>query len=143
MQRERVLCRLGGPFLDSARYLIQGVTVLGRIFVSQFLKATKRKHWRPQSPIICSSQSTDLSSVSTAWSPSLSCRSLCSRFFVSCVFQYPVPPGPDTQGRTDQYISTWLKTQPRDKVRSDLKVVKRSLTISILVRLQAKVRKGG
>ncbi|XP_042058432.1 protein tas-like [Salvia splendens] len=29
---------------------------------------------------------------------------------------YPIPPREETQGRTDLYISSWLKTQPRDKV---------------------------
>ncbi|KAH6778045.1 oxidoreductase superfamily protein [Perilla frutescens var. hirtella] len=29
---------------------------------------------------------------------------------------YPVPPQEETQGRTDLYIASWLKTQPRDKV---------------------------
>ncbi|KAJ4722723.1 Oxidoreductase Tas aldo/keto reductase family protein [Melia azedarach] len=29
---------------------------------------------------------------------------------------YPVPMKKETQGRTDLYISTWLKSQPRDKV---------------------------
>ncbi|XP_057783500.1 uncharacterized protein LOC131001202 [Salvia miltiorrhiza] len=29
---------------------------------------------------------------------------------------YPIPPREETQGRTDLYISNWLKTQPRDKV---------------------------
>ncbi|KAJ7526049.1 hypothetical protein O6H91_17G079400 [Diphasiastrum complanatum] len=29
---------------------------------------------------------------------------------------YPVPPSKETQGRTDQYIASWLKERPRDKV---------------------------
>eukprot|EP00252_Welwitschia_mirabilis_P022366 TRINITY_DN602_c0_g1_i1.p1 TRINITY_DN602_c0_g1~~TRINITY_DN602_c0_g1_i1.p1 ORF type:complete len:417 (-),score=64.09 TRINITY_DN602_c0_g1_i1:326-1576(-) len=29
---------------------------------------------------------------------------------------YPVPMNKETQGRTDRYIGTWLKSQPRDKV---------------------------
>ncbi|KAK4383063.1 protein tas [Sesamum angolense] len=29
---------------------------------------------------------------------------------------YPVPPRKETQGRTDQYIASWLTSQPRDKV---------------------------
>ncbi|KAL8486633.1 hypothetical protein ACS0TY_023359 [Phlomoides rotata] len=29
---------------------------------------------------------------------------------------YPVPPRGETQGRTDLYIASWLKNQPRDKV---------------------------
>ncbi|KAK9140561.1 hypothetical protein Scep_010242 [Stephania cephalantha] len=29
---------------------------------------------------------------------------------------YPVPPSKETQGRTDLYIGSWLKSQPRDKV---------------------------
>ncbi|KAH9315305.1 hypothetical protein KI387_023932, partial [Taxus chinensis] len=29
---------------------------------------------------------------------------------------YPVPMNRETQGRTDQFIGTWLKSQPRDKV---------------------------
>eukprot|EP00850_Spirogloea_muscicola_P008588 SM000046S16369 [mRNA] locus=s46:207756:210588:+ [translate_table: standard] len=29
---------------------------------------------------------------------------------------YPVPTARDTQGQTDRYISTWLRTMPRDKV---------------------------
>ncbi|KAG0581495.1 hypothetical protein KC19_4G256800 [Ceratodon purpureus] len=29
---------------------------------------------------------------------------------------YPIPMTAETQGRTDRYISTWLKTMPRDKV---------------------------
>jgi aryl-alcohol dehydrogenase-like predicted oxidoreductase len=45
---------------------------------------------------------------------------------------YPVPPGPDTQGRTDRYISTWLKTQPRDKVIVATKVAGRSDRINWL-----------
>ncbi|KAK9160327.1 hypothetical protein Syun_006668 [Stephania yunnanensis] len=32
-----------------------------------------------------------------------------------CVL-YPVPPSKETQGRTDLYIGSWLKSQPRDKV---------------------------
>ncbi|KAL2242629.1 uncharacterized protein LOC105158462 isoform X2 [Sesamum indicum] len=29
---------------------------------------------------------------------------------------YPIPAKKETQGRTDQYIASWLKSQPRDKV---------------------------
>ncbi|KAG8370424.1 hypothetical protein BUALT_Bualt14G0115400 [Buddleja alternifolia] len=29
---------------------------------------------------------------------------------------YPIPPKKETQGRTDLYISSWLKSQPRDKI---------------------------
>ncbi|EPS67861.1 hypothetical protein M569_06914, partial [Genlisea aurea] len=29
---------------------------------------------------------------------------------------YPIPPRAETQGRTDLYIASWLKSQPRDKV---------------------------
>ncbi|XP_024390226.1 uncharacterized protein [Physcomitrium patens] len=29
---------------------------------------------------------------------------------------YPIPMTPETTGRTDKFISTWLKTMPRDKV---------------------------
>ena len=32
------------------------------------------------------------------------------------MLQYPVPMRKETQGRTDVYISSWLKSQPRDKV---------------------------
>ncbi|GAA0147513.1 oxidoreductase [Lithospermum erythrorhizon] len=28
---------------------------------------------------------------------------------------YPVPPRKETQGRTDLYVASWLKSQPRDK----------------------------
>ncbi|GAQ79993.1 aldo keto reductase [Klebsormidium nitens] len=45
---------------------------------------------------------------------------------------YPVPPGPDTQGSTDRYISTWLKSQPRDKVIVATKVAGRSDRINWL-----------
>lgn len=32
------------------------------------------------------------------------------------VMQYPVPMKKETQGKTDLYIGSWLKSQPRDKV---------------------------
>uniref|UniRef100_A0A2P2KME9 NADP-dependent oxidoreductase domain-containing protein n=1 Tax=Rhizophora mucronata TaxID=61149 RepID=A0A2P2KME9_RHIMU len=32
------------------------------------------------------------------------------------IWQYPVPMKKETQGRTDLYIGSWLKSQPRDKV---------------------------
>lgn len=32
------------------------------------------------------------------------------------VLQYPIPMKKETQGRTDVYIGSWLKSQPRDKV---------------------------
>ncbi|KAL0366921.1 UNVERIFIED_CONTAM: protein tas [Sesamum radiatum] len=32
------------------------------------------------------------------------------------ILEYPVPLKKETQGRTDQYIASWLKSQPRDKV---------------------------
>ena len=34
--------------------------------------------------------------------------------------QYPIPMNKETQGRTDLYIGSWLKSQPRDKVCSQL-----------------------
>lgn len=35
--------------------------------------------------------------------------------FIDCAEMYPVPGKAETQGRTEQYIGTWLKKQPRDK----------------------------
>ncbi|KAG9153287.1 hypothetical protein Leryth_024080 [Lithospermum erythrorhizon] len=32
------------------------------------------------------------------------------------IYPYPVPPRKETQGRTDLYVASWLKSQPRDKV---------------------------
>lgn len=32
--------------------------------------------------------------------------------------QYPIPMKKETQGKTDLYIASWLKSQPRDKVRA-------------------------
>ena len=29
---------------------------------------------------------------------------------------YPVPPNAKTQGRTEKYLGTWLRKQPRDKL---------------------------
>lgn len=39
-----------------------------------------------------------------------------SRFCFVFFSQYPIPMKRETQGRTDLYISSWLKSQPRDKV---------------------------
>ncbi|EIE26615.1 Aldo/keto reductase [Coccomyxa subellipsoidea C-169] len=36
--------------------------------------------------------------------------------FIDTAEIYPVPPSAETQGKTDEYISTWLKSQARDKV---------------------------
>ncbi|MEO7760686.1 MAG: aldo/keto reductase [Casimicrobiaceae bacterium] len=36
--------------------------------------------------------------------------------FIDTAEMYPVPTRQDTQGRTEQYIGTWLTKQPRDKV---------------------------
>jgi aryl-alcohol dehydrogenase-like predicted oxidoreductase len=36
--------------------------------------------------------------------------------FIDTAEMYPVPTRADTQGRTEQYIGTWLKHQPRDKI---------------------------
>lgn len=33
-----------------------------------------------------------------------------------CLLQYPIPMKKETQGSTDRFISSWLKSQPRDKV---------------------------
>eukprot|EP00850_Spirogloea_muscicola_P020603 SM000221S06941 [mRNA] locus=s221:161523:163746:+ [translate_table: standard] len=40
---------------------------------------------------------------------------------------YPVPSVRDTQGQTDRYISTWLRTMPRDKYDYDLGSVRESV----------------
>ncbi|KAL8524682.1 hypothetical protein ACS0TY_014329 [Phlomoides rotata] len=37
-------------------------------------------------------------------------------FILDTTEMYPVPPRGETQGRTDLYIASWLKNQPRDKV---------------------------
>lgn len=42
------------------------------------------------------------------------------------ILKYPVPPRKETSGRTDLYIASWLKDQPRDKV-----IYKQLLTSSI------------
>ncbi|MEO8332658.1 MAG: NADP(H)-dependent aldo-keto reductase [Gallionella sp.] len=36
--------------------------------------------------------------------------------FIDSAEMYPVPPRAETQGRTESYIGTWLKHQPRDKL---------------------------
>ena len=36
--------------------------------------------------------------------------------FIDAAEMYPVPTRADTQGRTEEYIGTWLKDQPRDKI---------------------------
>lgn len=36
--------------------------------------------------------------------------------FIDAAEMYPVPPRAETQGRTESYIGSWLKHQPRDKV---------------------------
>ncbi|MEO8137822.1 MAG: aldo/keto reductase [Betaproteobacteria bacterium] len=36
--------------------------------------------------------------------------------FIDAAEMYPVPTRADTQGRTEQYIGTWLKRQARDKI---------------------------
>ena len=36
--------------------------------------------------------------------------------FIDTAEMYPVPTRQETQGRTEQYVGTWLKKQPRDKV---------------------------
>lgn len=36
--------------------------------------------------------------------------------FIDAAEMYPVPPSAETQGRTESYIGSWLKHQPRDKL---------------------------
>jgi aryl-alcohol dehydrogenase-like predicted oxidoreductase len=36
--------------------------------------------------------------------------------FIDTAEMYPVPTRADTQGRTEQYVGTWLRHQPRDKI---------------------------
>ena len=36
--------------------------------------------------------------------------------FVDAAEMYPVPPKAETQGRTESYLGTWLRKQPRDKM---------------------------
>ena len=36
--------------------------------------------------------------------------------FIDCAEMYPVPPKAETQGRTESYIGSWLRHQPRDKL---------------------------
>ena len=36
--------------------------------------------------------------------------------FIDTAEMYPVPPRAETQGRTESYIGSWLKRQPRDKL---------------------------
>ena len=36
--------------------------------------------------------------------------------FIDTAEMYPVPPRAETQGRTESYVGTWLKQQPRDKL---------------------------
>jgi len=36
--------------------------------------------------------------------------------FIDAAEMYPVPPRAETQGRTESYIGSWLKHQPRDKL---------------------------
>jgi aryl-alcohol dehydrogenase-like predicted oxidoreductase len=36
--------------------------------------------------------------------------------FVDAAEMYPVPPRAETQGRTESYVGSWLKRQPRDRV---------------------------
>ena len=43
--------------------------------------------------------------------------------FIDVAEMYPVPPKPETQGLTEQYLGSWLKDQPRDKVVVATKVV--------------------
>lgn len=40
----------------------------------------------------------------------------CGVNFIDAAEMYPVPPRAGTQGRTESYIGTWLKHQPRDKL---------------------------
>lgn len=42
--------------------------------------------------------------------------------FVDTAEMYPVPPGPSTQGRTEEYLGTWLVKGPRDRVMVASKV---------------------
>ncbi len=34
--------------------------------------------------------------------------------FIDAAEMYPVPPRAETQGRTESYLGTWLRTQQRD-----------------------------
>jgi aryl-alcohol dehydrogenase-like predicted oxidoreductase len=43
--------------------------------------------------------------------------------FIDTAELYPVPPMAETQGRTEEYIGSWLKTQQRDKLILATKVV--------------------
>lgn len=36
--------------------------------------------------------------------------------FIDAAEMYPVPSSPETSGRTEQYVGTWLKKQARDKI---------------------------
>lgn len=36
--------------------------------------------------------------------------------FIDTAEMYPVPPRPETQGRTEEYLGRWLKNRPRDKL---------------------------
>ncbi len=36
--------------------------------------------------------------------------------FIDTAEMYPVPPRPETQGRTEAYLGTWLERQPRDRL---------------------------
>ncbi len=36
--------------------------------------------------------------------------------FIDAAEMYPVPPKAETQGRTESYLGTWLRKQPRDKL---------------------------
>ena len=40
----------------------------------------------------------------------------CGVNFIDTAEMYPVPPRHETQGRTEAYVGTWLKNQPRDKL---------------------------
>lgn len=42
--------------------------------------------------------------------------------FIDTAEMYPVPPNAQTQGRTEQYLGTWLKKQQRDKLYIATKV---------------------
>jgi aryl-alcohol dehydrogenase-like predicted oxidoreductase len=46
--------------------------------------------------------------------------------FLDAAEMYPVPTKAETQGRTEEYIGTWLKTQQRDKVIIATKIAGRS-----------------
>jgi len=46
----------------------------------------------------------------------------CGINFFDTAELYPIPPTADTQGRTDRYISTWLKHQKRDTLTIATKV---------------------